>query len=141
MFTLFHMGRYEDVIERGQGLDGLIKVDGLMRLGRLNNAIEASREAEHSPGVPAVAKMLFVYMRAVAEGDAAGISATDDRPRVERARDPEFHFWWAGFAVRVGDLDYAPGRIQKLSATRRVLIREATWDTQRFLQLPGKGSR
>ena len=39
------------------------------------------------------------------------------------------------------DRQYLTGRIQKLSATRRVLIREATWDTQRFLQLPGKGSR
>jgi TolB-like protein len=107
MFTLLHMGRYEDVIDGGQGLDAIAKVDGLMRLGRLNHAIEATREAERSPGIPAIAKKVFAFMRAVAEGDAAGIAASADRPRVELVRDPEFHFWYAGFAVRAGDLDWA----------------------------------
>ena len=34
MFTLFHMGRYEDVIEWGRGLDGLIRVDSALLAGR-----------------------------------------------------------------------------------------------------------
>ncbi len=105
MFTLFHMGRYEEVTERGQGLDWLIKVDGLMRMGRLEEAIEASRAAANEPSVPAVAKITFDFLRALAEGDAASLEAADERGRPigELLRDPEFHFWWTGCILRKGD--------------------------------------
>ena len=115
IFTLFHMGRYEDVIERGRGLDGLIRVDSLMRLGRFTDAIETSREAEREPGVPGVAKLLFTIMRTLAEGDTASLTAADaqGRPTGELIRDPEFHFWWAGFIVRMGDFGRALSMLRR----------------------------
>ena len=115
MFTLFHMGRYEDVIEWGRGLDGLIRVDSLMRLGRFTDAIEASREAEREPGVPGVAKLLFTIMRTLAEGDTASMTVADaqGRPTGELIRDPEFHFWWAGFIVRMGDFGRALSMLRR----------------------------
>ena len=110
MFTLYAMGRYQEVVERTQhGVDRFLGVDCLIRLGRIDEAIDASDEAERDPAVPADIKLIIAFLRVLAEGDAAQISATAEslRPLVERRLDPESDFCWADFAVRIPDRRWA----------------------------------
>ena len=119
IFTLFAMGRYEEVIDRAQGLDRVLAVDCLIRLGRVSDAVEASHEAERDPKVPAVLLKVFPFMRALAKGDAARIAGTADiiKPLIERSLDPEADCFWATVFVRTPDRGWA------LSLLRRAVDR------------------